>query len=239
MPGLPSASLEGLIPDHPHRANELQLPEHTLSEAPLASGLLPDQMSEVKKPFEFQVPEGAITDPEGEALSFTATLADGSELPSWLQFDAGKRKFAGTPPEQGAQRISVAAKDPDGNSAETGFMLTVGPGPKPLVAQGLPSISATAGEFFSEVVPRTAITDPDGDILSFGLSPKEGNLPEWLHFDPQAMVISGIPDKEQRLRMSLEGKDKDGHSATTDLDLDIKAGGLGGTSGRQCCLHTR
>ena len=97
----------------------------SLSETPLASGLLPDQRAEVKKPFQFQVPDGAITDPEGEALSFTASLADGSELPSWLKFDAGKRKFAGTPPEQGAQKISIAAKDPDGNSAETGFMLTV------------------------------------------------------------------------------------------------------------------
>ncbi len=54
----------------------------------------------------------AFTDPDaGDMLSYSATLADGSPLPSWLSFDAETLIFSGIPEISGALSIRVTAKD--------------------------------------------------------------------------------------------------------------------------------
>ena len=191
--------------------------------APLTLGVIPDQTAEVAKPFGFDVPE-SVTDIEGVSLS--ASLADGTPLPSWLKFDDKQRSFTGTPSHVTELRISLKGTHPaSGQSGKTDFLLKVGSGgSKPFIAGQLPAITATAGLLFTDVIPRSAIADPDGDILSFSLSSEDGKLPEWLHFDPNLMIVSGVPDKEQQLQLKVTGRDKDGHSASTPLQLRVKEG---------------
>ena len=191
----------------------------------LTLGQLPDQTAEVAKPFGFDVPE-SVTDIEGVSLS--ASLADGTPLPSWLKFDDKQRSFTGTPSHVSDLRISLKGTHPvSGQSAKTDFLLKVGPGPsKPFLANQLPAITATAGQLFTDVIPRSAVADPDGDILAFSLSSEDGKLPEWLHFDPNLMIVSGVPDKEQQLQLKVTARDKDGHSASTPLQLRVKEGVL-------------
>jgi len=189
---------------------------------PLILGMVPDQSAAVSKPFGFQVPEGVTTD---TGVTFTASLADGSPLPSWLKFDAKQRAFTGTPPQEMELGISLKGSRLFGGSAKTGFLLTVGSGgSKPFVAGQLPEMTATAGQLFTGVIPRSVISDPDGDILAFSLSSEEGKLPDWLHFDPNLMIVSGVPDKEQQLELTVTGKDKDGHFASTPLQLRVQEG---------------
>ena len=178
---------------------------------------------EVSKPFGFLLPEGVTTD---TGVSFTASLADGSPLPSWLKFDAKQRLFTGTPPRETELGISLKGTRPfSGESAQTAFLLKVGSGgSKPFVAGHLPGITATAGQLFTGIIPRSVISDPDGDILAFSLSSEEGELPVWLHFDPNLMIVSGVPDKEQHLELTVTGRDKDGHSASTPLQLRVQEG---------------
>ena len=63
-----------------------------------------------------QVPDGAFSDPDGDALSYSAKLADGSMLPTWLQFNSETRQFTGTPDDAqvGTLSIMVTAADADG-----------------------------------------------------------------------------------------------------------------------------
>lgn len=75
----------------------------------------------------FALPEASITDIDGDALVFTASLAGGAALPAWLSFDAATLSFAGTP--DGADdllALTVTATDPSGASATLGFDLVVG-----------------------------------------------------------------------------------------------------------------
>jgi hypothetical protein len=51
---------------------------------------------------------------------YSATLIDGSPLPSWLSFDAPAKTFSGTPTEPGEIRIAVQATD-TGNDSGIGF----------------------------------------------------------------------------------------------------------------------
>ena len=62
------------------------------------------------------------------SLSLSASLADGSSLPDWLEFNAETGEFSGTPPEgyEGELDLMVKARDSNGAEALTTFTLTVG-----------------------------------------------------------------------------------------------------------------
>ncbi|MYK68570.1 MAG: hypothetical protein F4020_03120, partial [Gammaproteobacteria bacterium] len=67
--------------------------------------------------FSWQAPEA--TDPDGDAVAYSAALADGGDLPGWLAFDAATRTLSGTPGADDAPaalEIAVRATD-DGTPA--------------------------------------------------------------------------------------------------------------------------
>ena len=76
----------------------------------------------------FGLPEGSFIDVDaGDSLSYSATLVDGSALPSWLSFDATTQIFSGTPSESeiGTLSIQVTATDLLGLTVSDEFDVTV------------------------------------------------------------------------------------------------------------------
>ena len=64
----------------------------------------------------------AFTDPEGDTLTYAATLDDNSAFPAWLTFNSTTRTFSGTPLEPDTPAtltIRVTATD-DGEPPESG-----------------------------------------------------------------------------------------------------------------------
>ncbi len=89
---------------------------------PVLSTPLPDQAAAQGGVFNYTVSATAFTDPDsGDSLSYSATLADGSALPSWLSFNAATRVFSGTPPTTGTISIKLTAKDTGNLSASDVF----------------------------------------------------------------------------------------------------------------------
>ncbi|MBE5213575.1 putative Ig domain-containing protein, partial [Pectobacterium quasiaquaticum] len=69
-----------------------------------------------------------FTDPDvGDTLTLSATLADGSALPSWLSFNPATGTFSGTPAngDVGSLSIRVTATDGSNAAVSTTFALTV------------------------------------------------------------------------------------------------------------------
>lgn len=65
---------------------------------------------------------------DDEALTYSATLADGSSLPGWITFTSGTRTFAGTAPAVDANTdidVIVTATDIFGRYATGSFTITV------------------------------------------------------------------------------------------------------------------
>src|SRR5262249_3180368 len=58
-------------------------------------------------------------DPDGDPLTYTATLSGGSPLPSWLVLDPGTGRFSDFAPVSGDYSITVMATDMNGASAQT------------------------------------------------------------------------------------------------------------------------
>ena len=90
--------------------------------APVLSSALPNQTVAEGAPFSFTFSSTTFTDPDpGDSLTYSATMADGSALPSWLSFDALTRTFTGTPPVSGTVSVQVTANDRYGLSATDSF----------------------------------------------------------------------------------------------------------------------
>ena len=89
--------------------------------------------------FSFTVPDDAFADADtGDTLTYSATLDDDSELPSWLTFDAAMRTFTGTPGagDTGTLAVKVTVRDGDGETASDEFDIVVSPPARHHRAQG-------------------------------------------------------------------------------------------------------
>ena len=101
---------------------------YTPSNQKPVAGSIPDRTAIENKLFNFAIPDGTFTDPDGDnnQLEFKATLEDGSPMPSWLTFNPDTHTFSGTPgyKDGGTLKIKVSASDGQGKASTT-FDLTV------------------------------------------------------------------------------------------------------------------
>lgn len=94
--------------------------------SPYAMVKLISQTDSVGKPVTFTIPEKAFVDDDGNAtLTYSASLTDGTALPTWLQFDPLTRVFSGIPSEKGTVKIKVTATDPSGAAASASFDIQI------------------------------------------------------------------------------------------------------------------
>ncbi|GAA5316944.1 MAG: hypothetical protein AseanaTS_21480 [Candidatus Pelagadaptatus aseana] len=92
--------------------------------------------------FSYAIPADAFRHGNPDALiSYSASMADGSELPEWLEFDPQSGEFTGTPPEDfiGELMIKVIARDESGQQVET--LITLRLEPDSSAGIGSPSFS--------------------------------------------------------------------------------------------------
>ncbi|HNO86690.1 MAG TPA: putative Ig domain-containing protein, partial [Rhodocyclaceae bacterium] len=144
-------------------------------------------------PWTFTVPGGSVSDPEGDSLTWSATLADGSPLPAWLSFDPATRSFSGNPPNGvPALELRVTADDGHGGTVSDSFALTLGDvNDAPTLAHPIPDQSFAGTGPWSFTVPANTFADADQDGLSLSATLADGSpLPAWLSFDPATRSFS-------------------------------------------------
>ncbi|WP_323662314.1 putative Ig domain-containing protein, partial [Pectobacterium versatile] len=168
-----------------------------VNDTPVVSTPIPPQNVAQGGGFNFTVPDGTFSDPDGDTLTLSATLANGSPLPSWLRFDPTIGTFSGTPgnADVGTLVIRVTATDGSNTSISTSFGLTVtNANDAPVVATPIPPQSVAQGGGFNFTVPDGTFSDPDGDTLTLSATLANGSpLPSWLRFDPTIGTFSGTP----------------------------------------------
>jgi Ca2+-binding RTX toxin-like protein len=132
------------------------------NDAPTREVEMADQVADEGSAVNFALPAGMFTDVDGDVLTLTASMGDGTELPSWLNFDAANGTFSGTPGgnDAGTLSITVTATDASGASASDSFDLNVAdinatPG-------GVPMIGGTATEDQTLAADTSGVSDADG-----------------------------------------------------------------------------
>jgi len=90
--------------------------------------------------FSYTLPAGIFADIDnGDVLSYSASLADGSVLPEWLSFDPVARELSGTPAIEDVGRLQVKITATDLAGAEAQTMLTLS------IASSIPRYTGTSG----------------------------------------------------------------------------------------------
>ena len=99
----------------------VQAEAQSSNNAPTVANEIPDQSATVGFEFSYAFPADTFNDADGDSLTYTATKADDSALPSWLTFDAATRTFSGTPTTAQTVSVKVTASDGNGGTANDTF----------------------------------------------------------------------------------------------------------------------
>lgn len=165
----------------------------------------------------------AFADPQGEALTYSAQLAGGQPLPSWLVFNAANDTFSGTAPTTAQTlNIVVTATDTSHLSATDTFVATILG--SPLLTAQTPNQTWTEGKTVSLVLPATSFTDPQGEKLTYTATQSNGlALPGWLSFNATTETFSGTaPTTAQSLSIKVTATDSSGLAASESFTASIQ-----------------
>ncbi|MBJ9420121.1 putative Ig domain-containing protein [Acinetobacter oleivorans] len=95
------------------------------NQAPTLLNAIADQIVTDAKAFSYTIPTTTFKDPDGDTLTYSATLEDGSPLPSWLSFNPTTRVLSGTSPDNTVPlNIKITVKDIANQSVSDVFKLT-------------------------------------------------------------------------------------------------------------------
>jgi lysophospholipase L1-like esterase len=142
-----------------------------VNDPPVLVNPLADAAAAEDTAFTYTVPANAFADPDS-AIQYSATLANGSPLPSWLSFNPTTRGFSGTPATTDVGAVTVRVTASDGAfSVFDDFTITVGPTAAPAAITFQPGAPGSGFTFSDLPVSQTtagAQTNPSIASLSNG-----------------------------------------------------------------------
>ncbi|WP_160153352.1 putative Ig domain-containing protein [Microbulbifer sp. ALW1] len=190
---------------------------------PTRVNYIPDRTGSVGQAFSYTVPTNIFSDPDGDGLTYSAKLSNGNNLPSWLSFNAGTRKFTGTPASGGTWDIRVTVSDGRGGTANDIFRITVAANRAPTTSN-IPNRSFTLYTWeplFTNV--SSYFSDPDGDELTYSAS----GLHSGLSINSSTGAISGQPLTYGSRTVTVTASDGRGGSVSDAfvLTINMRTGG--------------
>ncbi len=196
------------------------------NQPPVLANAIPNQTATEESAFTYTVPANTFSDPDGDALTYSATLANGNPLPSWLTFNANTRTFNGVPddPAVGTLSLRVTATDGKGGSVSDNFDVTINNiNDAPVLNTPVPHQNATEDSFFSYTFPANTFTDADaGASLSYTAElAGGGSLPAWLSFNSATRTFSGTPTNNDVGTISIKITASDGLGGIANDIFDI------------------
>ncbi|WP_150126973.1 putative Ig domain-containing protein [Sphingomonas panacis] len=187
-----------------------------VNDAPVVAVALATQIVDEDMPVSIAIPATTFADVDGDVLTLSATLADGTPLPAWLSLVDGV--LAGQPPANFNGTLSIAVAALDGSlTATTTFDLVITPrNDAPTVITPLPDVTIVPGAILSILIPSAMFSDADGDTLVVSVSGVEGtSLPAWLSFDGQ--YLSGAVPADFTGSLDIQVAANDGRARAIDL----------------------
>jgi len=198
-----------------------------VNEAPVVGTAIANQTTTVGTAFSYTVPASTFADPDGDALTVSVILADGTALPSWLSFNPTTRTFSGTPGSAsvGSLSLRVQATDPGGLSTNSVFSLTVNASNPNQAPTNLTLSSTSIAENLASgaIVGTFTTTDPNPvDTFTYALVSGTGST------DNAAFTIVGNTLRtnqsfnfEEKSSYSIRVRTSDGKGGTFERVLTI------------------
>ena len=193
--------------------NDFNLTVENVNDRPRQDVALLDQVVEATQEFSYTIPSNSFSDIDtGDELTYSAKLANGEDLLSWLSFDSQTQRFFGTPPRHnsGDIEIEVSVSDKEGLSISDTFTLNIiSDNVQPTKSKQdsvLENQTIVETHEFSYTVPGDYFSDPDsGDELSYSARLVNGDtLPDWLRFESQTRRFLGTPPNNSEGSIVIE-----------------------------------
>ncbi|MEH1948251.1 MAG: DUF4347 domain-containing protein [Nostoc sp.] len=202
-----------------------------VNDTPILENAIADQIAKQDTAFSFTFDANTFNDVDaGDNLTYSATLQDGSNIPSWLKFDAATRTFSGTPTNADVSVINIklVSIDTFNQAIIANFALKVdNVNDTPTLENAIADQIAKQDTAFSFTFDANTFNDVDaGDNLTYSATLQDGsNLPNWLKFNAATRTFSGTPTNADVVNLTIEvqAKDNDGVSATDTFALAIES----------------
>ncbi len=188
--------------------------------APQLENPLSNQHFAAQGTWTFQVPQNTFSDPNAaDTLTLTASMTNGSALPTWLQFDSASLTFSGNPPRSMSALsldLRVTATDNHGASQFDDFTLSLGDvNDTPTLATAIGAQTFSSAGTWQFTVPQNTFADVDDtDNLTLSAKLSDGAaLPSWLTFNAATGTFSGNPPpsvNNQVLQLQVTATDLSG-----------------------------
>ncbi|OFW80269.1 MAG: hypothetical protein A2887_06025 [Alphaproteobacteria bacterium RIFCSPLOWO2_01_FULL_40_26] len=143
-----------------------------LNDAPVVTKIVSDQVFYSDRGISFKASD-IFTEVDGEGLTYSAALSDGSALPSWISFNSSTQTFSGNSPSTSENFIiKLTATDDSGNSTSTNIKLKIDNG----IIHGTDGNDVMAGTSGNDVIDGgkgdDVVSGGNGSDILFG---GEGN----------------------------------------------------------------
>ena len=203
--------------------------------APTILHPIQDQSAAEEAVFTYTIPADTFADIDmGDGLIYSATLGDGTALPSWLTFNAATKTFNGAPTNSdvGILPLKVTATDNAGASVSCSFQVTVANvNDTPVIATPLVNQSAMEDATFSFTIPANTFADVDvGDGLIYSATLGDGKaLPSWLTFNAATKTFNGAPTNSDVGILSLKVTATDNAGASVSGSFQVTVANVNDT----------
>lgn len=208
---------------------------NNVNDLPFVNIPIPNQNATEDSAFNYTFPANTFGDGDvGVVFTYTAELASGGSLPSWLHFDSATRSFSGTPlnGDVGTISVKVIANDGAGATTSDNFDIVIAnTNDAPTVANQIPNQTATENVLFNYTFAINTFNDQDaGDSLTYSARLSGGTpLPAWLSFDSATRTLSGTPSNGDVGNISIEIIASDGTATVSDF-FDISVQNVGSSN---------
>jgi len=173
--------------------------------------------------FNWTIPE--FSDRDGDALTYSATLADGSPLTNWVSFNSTTRTLSGVvPPVVTVRKINIHADDSHGGTANATQTITVVNAAPIAGSSALPNQNIKPAMPFNFSLDSNVFTDPDGDPLICNATVAgQQPLPNWLIFNQSSEMFTGIAPEESigLTSVNIAASDPFGAAVVRSFDLHV------------------
>jgi Ca2+-binding RTX toxin-like protein len=198
-----------------------------LNRAPVLNKPLPDVGALSENIVGLTLAPGMFSDPDsGDALTLSASLADGAPLPSWLHFNpVGRGSFTGFPTsaDVGYYDVRISATDRNGLSASDVARMTIEQNLAPVLATSGGNASVAEGAYL--IMRPATFTDPNKlDAMNLTVTRADGSaLPAWMSYDARNNYVVGTAGYEDSGSYALKvtATDLGGLSASSRFDIVV------------------
>ena len=171
----------------------------------------------------FPLASNTFADPQGQTLTYSATLSNGAALPSWLSFNATTGTFTGTVANSatGSERQRDRRPTPaDLSTSETFSVLTPAPLAPTLTAQTATQ-TWKLGQAVNFTLASNTFTDPQAKNMTYSATLSNGAaLPSWLAFNATTGAFTGtVANTATGLSIKVTATDLGGASSSETFSV--------------------